>query len=31
VLAPQLAAVAVDALLAAVLIFRPTGLFPARG
>ena len=31
VLAPQLAAVAVYALLAAVLIFRPAGLFPARG
>ena len=30
VLAPQLAAVAVYALLAAVLIFRPAGLFPAR-
>jgi branched-chain amino acid transport system permease protein len=31
VLAPQLAAVAVYALLAAVLIVRPAGLFPARG
>ena len=30
VLAPQLAAIAVYALLAAVLIFRPAGLFPAR-
>jgi len=30
-LAPQLAAVAVYALLAAVLIFKPSGLFPARG
>ena len=31
VLAPQLAAVAVYALLAAVLVLRPAGLFPARG
>ncbi|QPC43115.1 branched-chain amino acid ABC transporter permease [Kaustia mangrovi] len=31
VLAPQLAAVAVYALLAGILIFRPAGLFPARG
>ena len=30
VLAPQLAAVAIYALLAAVLVFRPAGLFPAR-
>ena len=30
VLAPQLASVLVYALLAAVLIFRPAGLFPAR-
>lgn len=29
--APQLAAVAMYAMLAAVLIFRPAGLFPARG
>ena len=29
--APQLAAVAIYAMLAAVLIFRPAGLFPARG
>lgn len=31
VLAPQLASVLVYALLAAVLVFRPAGLFPARG
>lgn len=31
VLAPQLAAVVIYAMLAAVLIFRPAGLFPARG
>lgn len=29
--APQLAAIAIYAMLAAVLIFRPAGLFPARG
>ncbi len=31
VLAPQLASILVYALLAAVLVLRPTGLFPARG
>jgi branched-chain amino acid transport system permease protein len=31
VLAPQLAAIAIYAMLAAVLILRPAGLFPARG
>lgn len=31
VLAPQLASILIYALLAAVLVLRPTGLFPARG
>ena len=31
VLAPQLASVLIYALLAAVLVFRPAGLFPAKG
>jgi branched-chain amino acid transport system permease protein len=31
VLAPQLAAVLIYACLAAVLVWRPQGLFPARG
>jgi len=31
VIAPQLASVTIYALLAAVLIFRPAGLFPAKG
>jgi len=31
VFAPQLAAVLIYALLAAVLVIRPTGLFPAKG